>query len=1047
MMKKLMELKDIDYKIFTAPVRINTLSKLDSKTHLMHKTAYYIMFCAMNISKERVEEANALDNQQKFDLQTLKGAADTLYSLTPYMLFRPLANGKRATRRHQRNRCSLYLNGEFLQLLKEPVQPRTHRPHEEASDVEMLKCNGKKALEYIKANELSRAAQAIESFGINSDPEAVNVMKDKHPKGKAIDTSALQINEPQAYNFTDDQLELALRKLSRNTGQDALGWRTNHISIIKFATARPTGYPTNDQLIKQFRMVITTFVTNQLSNNMREDVKACLLYAMIKPPGNDRLKLRPVTVGATFCRLIGGLIMITHREKFQKDFEPIQFGVASKNGCEKVYHLITLLLEQDKNLAVLSTDIINAFNSICRQTMLEEVHQHYPELLPFVLMNYATPSTLHFRDNTGVSHSLSSEMGPRQGDSLGSFLFALTFHRVLKEIDAKFGPKITVLAYADNAYFVGPPDDLIEVYAFFKRKVEELDLTIKPEESFVFCHTKMEEEVTSQWAKSKVKVARSDEGLPILGCPYGSDNYIIRETTTKVRNFESRIAKLAHIPLVQGVYLLFRYCITTRVLYMLRCVKPTLLHAATTLNDNNIANAIADVMKTPPLTTYQYEAMCLPIQTAGLGFTKAAKVAPAAYLASWCSMAATNWDSIPAVRIAIDNLQATCPGTYGALMNSMMTITSPGVTEAMGLREDEVQSFDPSDLFKTKKFKNNKTGEVTSKPSSYSKNHGKAQHRLTKYIYSIIKDDLFGGGIPQDFAARMMSASDPTASLFLLARPSRWDQLILDREFRTIIAIRYGLGLNELVNLQPTQICYLCKNATDRLLMHLVRCKATNGNILRHDNITKLIVRFLTICGRHSKLEVTVFEDSMKRLDIVVSEPDHQVLIDVTMTDPTGTAIVAKAATTPHAALKRARQGKIDKYQPVIDNRQNPATMKLLVAGFETCGAWDEDFSEYFKSVARQAQQQDTSLSQSFTLEWSIKLSVALHREIAKSVHYKTQAVYQGDFDVYDASFDHTSPLNQVMPTTTKVVLASDSVPPTTTSDSNLLNDQGIPTR
>ncbi len=358
-----------------------------------------------------------------------------------------------------------------------------------------------------------------------------------------------------------------------------------------------------------------------------------------------------------------------------------------------------------------------------------------------------------------------------------------------------------------------------------------------------------------------------------------------------------------------------------------------------------------------------------------------------------------------------------------ALTYSMMAISAPNVTKALHLTEEEAESFDPQDIFDTIQVKNPVTGSIETTPSSYCTHHIKAQSKLSAVVHDTIRDDLFGGGVPLDFAARLLSASDPTASAFLLSRLSRADQQIPDGEFQTIIAIRYGLGFNHLINLQPSNTCVLCKGPCDQKYMHLVRCNAGNGNQRRHDNITHEIVRLHTICGKRSKLEQMTFPDSQKRLDIVVDEEDHQVRIDTTIVDPTGEAVVKQASHTPLAALQHAIKEKRKKYQSIIDNLPIPGSMQLVVAGFEATGAWSDEFKKYFTALTKQAQQQNSDLQQTFALEWTIKLSVKIHREIAKSILYKTRNFFKGNFDIYefiiyDKCFDFTSPLNQELPIT-----------------------------
>jgi hypothetical protein len=83
----------------------------------------------------------------------------------------------------------------------------------------------------------------------------------------------------------------------------------------------------------------------------------------------------------------------------------LQLGVGVKGGMEAAVHA-TLLYLQDmstSNCAMAKLDFKNAFNTICRDTMLEAVHHAIPESCSFI---YASNSILFYG-----SDMLSSEEG------------------------------------------------------------------------------------------------------------------------------------------------------------------------------------------------------------------------------------------------------------------------------------------------------------------------------------------------------------------------------------------------------------------------------------------------------------------------------------------------------------------------------------------------------------------------------------------------------------------------------------------------------------
>jgi hypothetical protein len=62
----------------------------------------------------------------------------------------------------------------------------------------------------------------------------------------------------------------------------------------------------------------------------------------------------------------------------------LQYGVATPGGCEAIVAGIRAYIEQEPQSLVLQVDLANAFNDVHRVAMFEELHDHFPELVPFV---------------------------------------------------------------------------------------------------------------------------------------------------------------------------------------------------------------------------------------------------------------------------------------------------------------------------------------------------------------------------------------------------------------------------------------------------------------------------------------------------------------------------------------------------------------------------------------------------------------------------------------------------------------------------------------
>ena len=100
---------------------------------------------------------------------------------------------------------------------------------------------------------------------------------------------------------------------------------------------------------------------------------ACLLgssrlVAVQKPQGG----VRPLAIGEGFYRLISRAICMQIREDLGGHFK-WQYGFAFLGGCELVTLGVRLLLESTPSWRVIQVDVKNAFNTIHRRAIFEEL--------------------------------------------------------------------------------------------------------------------------------------------------------------------------------------------------------------------------------------------------------------------------------------------------------------------------------------------------------------------------------------------------------------------------------------------------------------------------------------------------------------------------------------------------------------------------------------------------------------------------------------------------------------------------------------------------
>ena len=115
------------------------------------------------------------------------------------------------------------------------------------------------------------------------------------------------------------------------------------------------------------------------------------------------------------------------------------------------------------------TPQLNAFNSIRRDTVLQEAQKYLPEIYPFIWDCYSSKTFL-FHGN----FSLDSATGVQQGDPLGPALFALAIHEVTSKIKADLN-----IWYLDNGCIGRDPQTVLTNATMIRDILSSIGLEIK----------------------------------------------------------------------------------------------------------------------------------------------------------------------------------------------------------------------------------------------------------------------------------------------------------------------------------------------------------------------------------------------------------------------------------------------------------------------------------------------------------------------------------------------------------------------------------------
>jgi len=156
--------------------------------------------------------------------------------------------------------------------------------------------------------------------------------------------------------------------------------------------------------------------------------------------------LRPIAVGGVWRRLAAKVGVHHALTRAAHILSPRQVGVGVGGGCEAASRAARQYLKNiPSDGVIVKLDFKNAFNSVRRDSVLEAVASHFPELLPFAISSYSADSDLFFGE-----YVIPSCEGVQQGDPLGPLFFSLAVHRILQDIRSEF-----VVGYLDDVSIEG----------------------------------------------------------------------------------------------------------------------------------------------------------------------------------------------------------------------------------------------------------------------------------------------------------------------------------------------------------------------------------------------------------------------------------------------------------------------------------------------------------------------------------------------------------------------------------------------------------------
>ena len=353
-----------------------------------------------------------------------------------------------------KRRLATWSSGNIMELYKEglTIQSRMSVSQGPKSSEAL----SRKFSALMKAGKVSAAVKLLTSEmsgGILPlSDETFQLLQTKHPESKPCHPDALiDTQAPEVHEVVFDTIsEASIKSAAMNTkggsgpsGLDADSWR-NILASRRFGQCTEELRTELALATKQMciEKVEIEHHEGESPTSSLEAFLACRLIPLDKNPG-----LRPIGVGEVLRRIIGKVVMQVLRKDVQEAAGSLQVCDGQSGGCEAAVHAMRNVFEDDDSDAVLLIDAANAFNSINRCTMLENISRLCPIAYVYAYNCY----TLHARLFIVGGRELRSKEGTMQGDPVSMALYGLGLIPLLSKIKRDdLSKNIQHVAYADD---------------------------------------------------------------------------------------------------------------------------------------------------------------------------------------------------------------------------------------------------------------------------------------------------------------------------------------------------------------------------------------------------------------------------------------------------------------------------------------------------------------------------------------------------------------------------------------------------------------------
>ena len=340
---------------------------------------------------------------------------------------------------------SSVIRANLKRLTQSPFDPSTlcqqlpcHQARRESSPFENLRSHIDTKL---MLNDIKAAIRVVSTDDtvLEVTPEVLQALMLKHPSEPEDSVTPIIPAKNIAVTADEKKIIRSLRPFSGGCCGGIDGLRPAHLlDLVAVSTAE-----TDLHLRRSITNLTNKILLGDVSDYAVKLLFPSNLTALRKKDGG----IRPVEVGNVFRRLVAKVECYAVSRAVSHELLPIQLGVTVKGGAEAAVHavrtFITNNIDSNDHKIIVKLDMMNAFNSVRRDHVLQTCLDHTPKIAKLFFLAYSKPSSV-----IASGHSMTSSIGVQQGDPIGSHLFALAVDQITSGVESELH-----VWYLDDAKF------------------------------------------------------------------------------------------------------------------------------------------------------------------------------------------------------------------------------------------------------------------------------------------------------------------------------------------------------------------------------------------------------------------------------------------------------------------------------------------------------------------------------------------------------------------------------------------------------------------